>query len=268
MPLASPSTTHHADPPSNRTGLAVAALVFGVLTAGVALMVAFVGVFLPYAWYAVVGLAVLTLVCGTLSIGRRHHNSAAGGVMAWVGVMGGVVALVLGVWGVTNVLRADHHGSSAAATGPLLHPSPVPGQAAAPTTTPLAGTVIPVGQSYTVDNVEVKLDGPVPYQPAGMVQTNDGSTVVRTVEFLVTLTNRTTSSLIANGVDVQGIVGGATIGKVYDDTVHALEQDIHPGQTVSFPIAFNLPAAPTPMLVEVDPQSMNSTNKVYFQGTV
>src|SRR5690348_9781843 len=139
MPLASPSTTHHADPASNRTGLAVAALVFGVLTAGVALMVAFVGVFLPYAWYAVVGLAVLTLVCGTLSVGRRHHNSPAGGAMAWIGVLSGVVALVLGVWGITNVLRADHYGSPAAAPGLVVHPSadrtaPPP---APPTTTPL-----------------------------------------------------------------------------------------------------------------------------------
>lgn len=266
MPLASPSTTHHAEPASNRTGLAVAALVFGVLTAGVALMVAFVGVFLPYAWYAVVGLAVLTLVCGTLSVGRRHHNSSAGGVMAWVGVMGGVVALVLGVWGITTVLRADHHGGQAAATGPLLHPSTAP--AAQPTTTPLAGTVIPLGQSYAVDNVQVKLDGPIPYQSTGMVQTNDGSTVVRAVEFTVTLTNNTTGSLIANGVDVEGIVGGATVGKVYDDSLHALEQDIGPRQTVSFPVAFNLPSGRTQVLVEVDPQSLNSTNKVYFQGTV
>jgi len=266
MPLASPSTTHHADPPSNRTGLAVAALVFGVLTAGVALLVAFVGVFLPYAWYAVVGLAVLALVCGMLSIPRRHHNSSAGGVMAWIGVMCGVVALVLGVWGVTTVLRTEH-GSPAAANGPVLHPAPTPGQAGA-STTPLSGTVVALGQTYTVDNVAVKLDGPITFQPAGMVQTNDGSTVVRAAEFTVTLTNNTRSTLIANGVDVEGIVGGATVGKVYDDTLHALEQDIAPGQTVSFLVAFNLPSAPTPLLVEVDPQSLNSTNKVYFQGTV
>jgi hypothetical protein len=69
-------------------------------------------------------------------------------------------------------------------------------------------------------------------------------------------------------VDVEGIVGATTVGKVYDDTLHALEQDIQPGQTVSFPVAFNVPAARTSLLVEIDPQSLNSTNKVYFQGTV
>src|SRR5882724_26500 len=122
MPLASPSTTHHAaESPSNRTGLAIAALVFGVLAAGFALTAATGGMFLPYAWYAVVALAVVTLCCGLLSVGRRHHRSPAGGAMAWIGTVGGIVALVLGVWGMTDVLRTTHHTTPAA--GPVLHPS-------------------------------------------------------------------------------------------------------------------------------------------------
>src|SRR5882757_10299890 len=122
MPLASPSTTHHAaESPSNRTGLAIAALVFGVLAAGSALTAATGGMFLPYAWYAVVALAVVTLCCGLLSVGRRHHRSSAGGAMAWIGTVGGIVALVLGVWGMTDVLRTVHHTTPAA--GPVLHPS-------------------------------------------------------------------------------------------------------------------------------------------------
>lgn len=268
MPLASPSTTHHADPPSNRTGLAVAALVFGVLTAGIALLVAFVGVFLPYAWYAVVALAALTLICGLASVGRRHHSTSAGGAMAWIGVVGGIVSLVLGVWGLSNVLLAGHH-PTASSVG-VLHASPdrTAQSPAPPTTSPLSGAVVQLGQTYVVDNVQVQVQGPVPYHPTGMVQTNDGSTVVRAVEFMVTLTNNTSASLIANGVDVEGLVGDSTVGKVYDDTLRALAQDIQPAQTVTFPVAFNLPAGATPMLVEVDPQSMNSTNKVYFQGTV
>ena len=86
MPLASPSTTHHlAESPSNRTGLAIAALIFGVLAVGLALTAATGGMFLPYAWYVVVALAVVTLCCGLLSVGRRHHRSTAGGVVAWIG---------------------------------------------------------------------------------------------------------------------------------------------------------------------------------------
>src|SRR6266705_2269737 len=124
MPLASPSTTHHAAAPSNRTGLAIAALISGVLAAGFALAVATGGVFLPYAWYAVVALAVLTLSCGLLSVGRKHHRSTSGGVIAWIGTVGGVVALVLGVWGLTTMLRTAHPAVPAAAGSvQVLHPT-------------------------------------------------------------------------------------------------------------------------------------------------
>lgn len=271
MPLASPSTTHHhAGPPPNRTGLAVAALVFGVLTVGVALAVASVGVFLPYAWYAVIGLAVLTLVCGMLSVGRRHHNSSVGGVVAWIGVVGGVVALVLGVWGTTDVLRGGH--SQAAATdSPVQVADASPDQPAPrpPTpTTSLGGPVISLGQSYPLDNVTVRVTGPNNYHATGMVQVTDGSAVQRVVQFTATITNNTSAVLIANGVDIEGIVAGQTVGHVYDDAVRMLAQDIQPGQTVTYPVAFNVPAKPTQLLIEVNPQSMSTTDKVYYQGTV
>ena len=271
MPLASPSATHHAaHPPSNRTGLAVAALVFGVSAVGIALAVAFVGVFLPYAWYAVVALAVLTLACGLLSVGGKHHRSAAGGVLAWIGVVGGVVALVLGVWGMTEVLRDGHHTGTAVSTVRVIPASPdrTAAAPAAPTTSELGGPEVAMGQTYVVDNVRVRLTGPTAYTPTQMASSSDGSTVQRAVEFTATLTNNTSAALLANGVDIEGIVNGATVGHIYDYDIQGVAQDIQPGQTVSFPVAFNVPTAPTQILVKVNPQAMNSTDKVYYQGTV
>jgi hypothetical protein len=266
MPLASPSTTHHAAPsPSNRTGLAVAALVFGVLTVGIALWVETVGVFLPYAWFAVLALAVLTLVCGLLSVGRKHHNSSLGGVLAWIGVIGGIVALVLGVWGTTEVLR-DHHTGAASPVKVL--PIQTAHKPTPPTTPALSGTVLQLGQTYVVDNVTVNITGPVQYTPAGLPQVTDGSTLVRAVEFTATITNNTAAPLLANGVDIEGLVAGQTVGHVYDDNVRALAADIQPGQTTTYPVAFNLPQAPTQLTLQVNPQAMNSTDKVYYQGTV
>ena len=271
MPLASPSTTHHAaNSPSNRTGLAVAALVIGVLTVGIALMIASVGVFLPYAWFAVIGLAVVTLACGLLSVGRKHHSSAAGEVAAWIGVVGGVVALVLGVWGTTDVLRGGHHVGEAAAAAVRVQ-SPSPDRTAPPPvapTTPLGGPVVAFGQTYQLDNVTVRISGPDQYTPSDMAASSDGGNIQRVVEFTATITNNTNAALLANGVDIEGIVGGATVGNVYDETIRGLTQDIQPGQTVSYPVAFSMPPAPTPMLVEVNPQSMSSTDKVYYQGTM
>jgi hypothetical protein len=270
MPLASPSTTHHAaESPSNRTGLAIAALVFGVLAAGFALAAATGGMFLPYAWYAVVALAVVTLCCGLLSVGRKHHRSTAGGAMAWIGTVGGVVALVLGVWGMTDVLRAPHQATPAGAPVQVLHPSadrtaapPPP-----PTTAALAGPQLAFGQTYTVDNVTVRLTGPHQYTPSPMATSSDGSPVQRAAKFTVTITNNTTLPLIANGVDIEAIVRGQTVGHVYDTDIQALAQDIQPGQTVTFPVAFNMPAAPTPLVLQVNPQSMTSTDKIYYLGT-
>jgi hypothetical protein len=270
MPLASPSTTHHAaESPSNRTGLAIAALVFGVLAAGFALIAATGGMFLPYAWYAVVALAVVTLCCGLLSVGRRHHRSTAGGAMAWIGTVGGIVALVLGVWGMTNVLRTPHQATPAAGPVQVLHPSadrtaapPPP-----PTTPVLAGPQLAFGQTYQVDNVTVRLTGPHNYTPSPMASSSDGAPVQRAAKFTVTITNNTSVPLNASGVDVEGIVHGLTVGHVYDTDIAALAQDIQPGQTVTFPVAFNVPAAPTQLVLQVNPQSMTSTDKIYYLGT-
>ncbi len=268
MPLASPSTTHHlAESPSNRTGLAIAALIFGVLAVGLALTGATAGMFLPYVWYAVVALAVITLCCGLLSVGRRHHRSTAGGVVAWIGTVGGVVALVLGVWGMTDVLRNAHQNVPAAGPVRVLSPTTDP-TAAPPTTTVLPGPQLAIGQTYQMDNVTVRLTGPHDYKPSPMASSSDGTNIRRAVKFTVTITNDTGAALNANGVDIQGIVGGLTVGHVYDMDIDGLAEDIQPGQTVTFPVAFNLPTAPTPLVLQVSPQSMSSTDKIFYLGTV
>ncbi|HEY0806950.1 MAG TPA: hypothetical protein VGD84_17900, partial [Pseudonocardiaceae bacterium] len=61
---------------------------------------------------------------------------------------------------------------------------------------------------------------------------------------------------------------GDAVGHVTDTTVLGLTQDIQPGQTVTFTIGFNVPKAPTRLIIKVNPQSMNSTDKVYYLGTV
>jgi hypothetical protein len=271
MPLASPSTAHHlAESPSNRTGLAIAALIFGVLAAGLALTAATGGVFLPYAWYAVVALAVVTLCCGLLSVGRRHHRSTAGGVVAWIGTVGGVVALVLGVWGMTDVLRTPHHNVPAAGPVQVLHPTadrtaaPPP----APTTPVLDGPQLSIGQTYQMDNITVRLTGPHDYTPAPMASSSDGAAIQRAVKFTMTITDNTNAALNANGVDIEGIVRGLAVGRVYDTDIQGLAEDIQPGRAVTFPVAFNVPAAPTPLVLQVDPQSMSSTDKIFYLGTV
>jgi hypothetical protein len=271
MPLASPSTTHHlAESPSNRTGLAIAALIFGVLAAGLALTAATGGMFLPYAWYVVVALAVVTLCCGLLSVGRRHHRSTAGGVVAWIGTVGGVVALVLGVWGMTDVLRNPHHNVPAAGSVQVLHPTADHTSAppTVPTTTALAGPQLSIGQTYQMDNIAVRLTGPHDYTPSSMASSSDGAAIRRAVRFTVTITNNTGAALNANGVDIEGIVGGLTVGHIYDTDIQGLAEDIQPGQTVTFPVAFNVPTAPTPLVLQVSPQSMSSTDKIFYLGTV
>jgi len=272
MPLASPSTTHHAaESPSNRTGLAIVALIFGVLAAGLALTAATGHVLPPGAWYLVVALAVVTLCCGLLSVGRRHHRSTAGGAVAWIGTVGGVVALVLGVWGMTNMLRAAHQGAPAA--GPsvqVLHPSvdrPAP-PPPAPTTPVLAGPQLNFGQTYEVDNVTVRLTGPDDYTPSPMASNSDGSAIVRPIKFVVKITNNTNAALNANGVGIEGLVNGMMVGHIYDTDVQNLTQDIQPGQTVTYPVAFNLPATPTRLVLQVNPQAMSSTDKIFYVGTV
>jgi hypothetical protein len=272
MPLASPSTTHHAaESPSNRTGLAITALIFGVLAAGLALTAATGGVLPPGVWYLVVALAVVTLCCGLLSVGRRHHRSTAGGAIAWIGTVGGVIALVLGVWGMTDMLRATHYPVPAAAPSvQVLHPSadrtapPPP----APTTPVLAGPQLDFGQTYEVDNVTVRITGPDEYRPRPMASSSDGSAIVRPVKFIVTITNNTSAALNANGVGVDGLVNGMTVGHIYDTEIQGLAQDIQPGQTVTYPVAFNLPATPTQLVLQVNPQAMNSTDKIFYLGTV
>jgi hypothetical protein len=272
MPLASPSTTHHAaESPSNRTGLAIVALIFGVLAAGLALTAATGHVLPPGAWYLVVALAVVTLCCGLLSVGRRHHRSTAGGSVAWIGTVGGVVALVLGVWGMTNMLRAAHQGAPAAAPSvQVLHPSvdrpaaPPP----APTTPVLAGPQLNFGQTYEVDNVTVRLTGPDDYTPSPMASNSDGSAIVRPIKFVVKITNNTNAALNANGVGIEGLVNGMMVGHIYDTDVQGLTQDIQPGQTVTYPVAFNLPVTPTRLVLQVNPQAMSSTDKIFYVGTV
>lgn len=269
MPLAPPSTArrHHARSASPRTGLAATALVFGVLGGGLALTVAFAGLYVPVSWYAVVPLAIVGLACGLLSVGRRRTRSAAVAGMAWIGTMGGIVALVLGVWGVTNAIRGPHTTAQqvAAGTQPVLHSSAAP--VAPPTTSVIDGPQIAFGQVYQLDGVQVRLSGPNPYTPSPLASATDGA-ITRAAKFTVTVVNGTNRPLNAAGVNVVGFVDGMQIGRVYDQDIPTLANDVRPGQTVSFPVAFNLPTAGATLVVQVDPQAMTSTDKVYVVGRV
>jgi len=63
-------------------------------------------------------------------------------------------------------------------------------------------------------------------------------------------------------------VGGLTVGHVYDADMQGLAEDVQPGQTVTFPVAFNVPTTPTHLVLQVSPQSMSSTDKIFYLGTV
>lgn len=266
MPLGSPSTTHHATSPADRTGLAVAALVFGVLAAGLAVAVAFLGEVLPYAWYVVLALAVPTLACGALSVGRRHRDRT-GSTLALVGTLAGVVALVLGIWGVTNSVRDEQHGPSQQAVAPTLPHTTAPRPVAATTQVP-DGTQVPFGSTYVVDNVNVLVSQPERFTPTSVASTTDGSAIQRAMRFTVTLTNNTSRPLNAHGISVVGQVDGSQVGQVVDRNIQDLTDDIAAGATVSYTVAFNLPAATSRMTIQISPESMTSTGKIYYTGTV
>jgi hypothetical protein len=272
MSIASQTPPDSAPPPRR---LGIAALLIGLLSAGLALAVTAVGMYRPYSWYAVLGLAAVTVVIGPRAIASRQRASPASATPAWIGTIGGVLALVLGVWGMVDMAR-DHPSNVQTANRPARQ---APVSVVPPPTSALEGPQMPFGATYTVDNVVVTLTGPIKYTPSAMASAADGSPVLRPVIFMVRLNNQTREPLNATGIDITAFLGGdgigqddtgatagAQLGRVFDVDIPLQGLDVPAGQISTFPVAFNLPSAPTRIAIRVAPQAMSSTSEVYYIG--
>src|SRR5438874_10067450 len=161
MPLASSSAAPDAAPRgSTATGLAVTALIVGLIAAVLALVVAFLGLFSRYVWFLVVRLAVVALILGVLSMGRRGPARGSATGLAWIGVAAGMVALVLGVWGVTDYVRVLHaNDQQLAAGGSAATSTQVGVPAPTPPPTPIqsqSGPQTQFGETYTMDGIAMQ----------------------------------------------------------------------------------------------------------------
>jgi hypothetical protein len=197
------------------------------------------------------GLVPLTgfvaVICGLVAVplalvGRSRFKKrlATNGRTAAAGLVAGVVALALGVWGIvivfqaTNALVSTLEGPSVASTGPVGGADGAPGQAA-------GSGVAAFGQRVTFDDgVAVEVTAPQAFKPGRYAFGNERD---RAVSFEVTVINGSDQPLDAVTAIVRATHGGRDAPLVFDAAkgMSGVPQGtVLPGKSITFPVAVSI----------------------------
>jgi hypothetical protein len=247
FPYVPPQRGTVAPPPAApRNGLGLAA----VIIAPVGVLFGLV----PLTGFVAVICALVTIPLAAVGWARYRKGQATNGRTAVTGLVIGVIALILGVWGITIVANAldELAGPSPlpAAADAAGAPPAVLGQQGAPATTPTAA----FGQRVTFDDgVAVELTAPQAFQPS---RSAAGADRDRAVTAEVTVVNGSGQPLDAVMVMVRATHGGREAPQIFDSAKGiggAALGTVLPGKTITFPVAFSVGEGPAELQVEVNP---------------
>jgi hypothetical protein len=253
---------HVAPPrPAPRNGIGLAA----VIVAPVGILFGLV----PLTGFIAVICALVAIPLALVGRSRVRKGTATNGKTTMTGLIAGVVALALGIWGITIVFNA---------TGELLDTldgaAPVAPGAAAPAFeqgTPL-GTPPPVttagfGERITFDDgVAVEVSQPEAYQPSRYTFGHDAA---RAIKLKITIYNDSAKGIDIIGTQVNVTHGGQQVSKIFDGANDGTENPqgtVLPGKSSSFNVALSLPQDVADLQIEIAPGFMY--NPAIFTGQV
>jgi hypothetical protein len=254
------------EPGTTPSGAARTAFGLGALVIGAAAVT--LGV-LAASWYLVIGLSVVALVLGLVGMGRFRGGGAAAGGLSLAGTVLAIMALIVGVWSSAVFLHVGNQNNTllpaANAVVTTLPAAPATTASDVPT---VAGPQTPFDQTETVDSVAISLSRASAYTPTAQANTRDGSPIQRAVKFTVTMVNNSDEAVNAVGIQVTGVANGQTAQLIYDSGITAPQDDLPPGESVTFPIALSVPAGQAQLVVIITPEAQSSSDQANFVGTV
>jgi hypothetical protein len=232
-------------PASPRNGLGLAALILALIGVLFGLV--------PLTGFIAVALALVAVPLALAGRARVRRGEATNGKSAMTGLVVGLGALALGVWGITIVFGAvDQLADDLSGPAPLSAPA-VSGQQPA-AEAPAASTTAAFGERVTFDDgVVVEVTAPQPYKPSRYAAGHDRD---RAVKFDVTVTNGSDEPLEAVTVMTSATHGGRQVSPIYDSANGGSENPagtILPGKSMTFSVALSLAKDPAELQVEVRP---------------
>jgi hypothetical protein len=235
---AQPGSHRRSEP---RNGLALAAAVVGPIGIlfGLVPLTGFVAV--------ICGLVAVPLALAGRS--RYKRGLATNGRTAVAGLVSGVLALALGVWGITIVFQAANElvatleGPAPVATAPAAGGGP-----AAP-----AG-VAAFGQRVTFDDgVAVEVTTPQAFTPGSHAFGNERD---RAVSFEITIVNGSDEPLETVAATVRATHSGRDAPLVFD-LQHGMkgppQVTVLPGKSITFPVAVSIGTDVADLQIDVSP---------------
>jgi hypothetical protein len=237
-----PQPSHRRPEPRNGLGLAAAIIgPIGVLF-GLVPLTGFVAV--------ICGLVAVPLALAGRS--RYKKRLATNGRTAVAGLVSGVVALALGVWGIvivfqaTNELVSTLEGPSVASTGPVGGGGGATGQAST--------GVAAFGQRVTYDDgVAVEVTPPQAFTPSRYAFGNERD---RAVSFEVTVINGSDQPLDTVTAIVRATHAGRDAPLIFDSEKGmggAPQGTVLPGKSITFPVAVSIGAEAGDLQIDVTP---------------
>jgi hypothetical protein len=208
------------------------------------------------------GLVPLTgfvaVICGLVAVplalvGRSRYRKqlATNGRTAVAGLLSGVVALALGVWGIvimiqaTNELVSTLEGPSVVSTGPVGGAGGAPGAATG---------VAAFGQRVTFDDgVAVEVTAPQAFEPGRYAIGNERD---RAVSFEVTVINGSDRPLDAVTAIVRATHDGRDAPLIFDSQrgmSGAPQGTVLPGKSITFPVAVSIGKDAADLQIDVTP---------------
>jgi hypothetical protein len=234
-------------PPPPRNGLGLAAAIIapiGILF-GIIPLTGFIAV--------ICGLVALGL--GAQGYSRYRKHLATNGKTAGFALIAAVLALALGIWGITIVFGATNDlvktlsGPSPVVSAPDAEPA-----ASGDTSSAADSTTARLGQPVTFDDgTKITVATPVGFTPS---RSAAGATGGRAIKVDVIIANGSDKPIDAIGVTITAIHGGQAASRVIDSAKGIggiVQGTILPGKSMTIPAAFSIGKDPADLQVEVRP---------------
>src|ERR1700754_1367136 len=207
----------------------------------------------------------IAVICGLVAVplalvgwSRYRYRRASNGRTTVFGLIVGIGALALGIWGISIVFGATNQLFDS-----LSGPAPVIGASA----NQVDGSTARLGQAVTFDDgTKVLVATPVTFKPSTYAA---GHIRDRAIKVDITVTNGTDKPIDAALITINGRHGGQQATQIFDSPRGVGIQPpgtLLPGKSTTFPAAFSIGQDPAEVQIEVRPVIMGAP--AIFTGNI
>lgn len=262
-----PAQGHYEQPQPQQRRAAVAPVAARNGLGLAAVIVAPIGILfglIPLTGFVAVAAGLVAIPLALAGWSRVRKGVATNGKTAITGLVLGIVALALGIWGITIMF-----GAVDKLANDLSGPAPLPPGATAPASdgssnTPATATF---GQRVTYENgLAVEVTAPQAYRPG---QYSVGHDRDRAIRFEVTIVNGSSEQIDAITAVVRGTHDGRDAPMIFDSAkgLNGPPQGvILPGNSITFPVALSIGKEPGALQVDVTPGFLS--DPAVFTGNI